>query len=201
VLQCVASAACQRRKSRCVAECCILLQSVTVRCTCCTPTMRIKVYSSVQSVAVCCSLLQSVAVCCSQFICCFLRCESRYVAAYCSVLERVAAQSIPLRCVAYAVCLWCESRTQRNTRQHTATHCITLQHIATYCNTLRHIAARCSTLQHTATHCNTLQHTAALCNTLRHTGTCCSTLQNTALQHNTLQHIATHCIAQLTTPH
>ena len=55
-------------------------------------------------------------------------------------------------------------RTPNNTKQHNASHCITLQHTATHCNTLRHTAIHCSTLQHTTIHCNTLQHTAPHCN-------------------------------------
>ena len=56
-----------------------------------------------------------------------------------------------------------QERFQRNTPQHTATHCNTLQHTATPCNTLQLTATHCNTLQHTATHCNTLQHIATHC--------------------------------------
>jgi len=106
---------------------------------------------------------------------------------------------------------------QKETLQHTATHCNTLQQ---NCHTLQpsatgvlqvvgrvgglfnkelhdtlhHIASYCNTLQHTATHCNTLQHTATHqnsgaihCIILHHTATLCNTLQHTTTHYNTMQ--------------
>jgi len=105
----------------------------------------------------------------------------------------------------------------RNTLQHTATHCNThcntLQHTATHCNNSvwlwilwhegRMTATHCNTLQLNATHCKTLQHTASItsgtefCGTkvswVQQTSTHCNTMHHTATHCNILQHTATHC--------
>jgi len=111
-------------------------------------------------VAVCCSVLQCVAVCCNVLqcvaICCSVRCSLR-----CSVLHSskcVHALHVCCRCTLKRSCT---HLLERNTLQHTATHCNTLQHIATHCNTL----------QHTATHCNTL-HVCCRCTLERSLGVC-----------------------------
>jgi len=81
---------------------------------------------------------------------------------------------------------WMRMYCERNTPQHTATHCYTLQYSAIHCNTLQHTATHYITLQHTATHCNRrsleLQRPSQdiHCNTLQHTPTHCNTLQHTA---------------------
>ena len=60
----------------------------------------------------------------------------------------------------------------RNSLQHTETHCNALQKLAgiacsSYRAADRTIATHCNTPQHTATHCNTLQLTATHLNTLQ----------------------------------
>jgi len=81
----------------------------------------------------------------------------RIVVAYCRVLlQRIAAFCSVLRRVAFAACCGVLRNTLQSL-QRAATHRNTLQHTAAHRNTPQHTATRCSTL--TATHCNTLQHT------------------------------------------
>jgi len=121
-------------------------------------TLRVRcVYSyscpgNVQCVAVCCSVLQCVAVCCSALqcvavwaVCCsVLQCPGNLLMSF----KKIKSQLLHFKT---------DFHGDRNTLQHTATHCNTLQDTATHCNTLQHTATHCNTLQHTATHCNTLR--------------------------------------------
>ena len=150
-----------------------------------------------QCVALCCSVLQCVAVCCSVL---------QRVAVCCSISRAKESSSLIVP--------------QRNTLQHTATHCNTLQfhslpaqHTATtthYNNRvlmhiwfeqsqmmtkhicLIYVATHCNILQHDATRCNTLQHAATRCYTLLHATTHCQTLPNTATYCIIMQHNAIH---------
>ena len=107
---------------KCVAECCVVLQSVAV---CGSVLLCVIILQSVaecgkvvQSIAECCKVLQSVAVCCSVLLCvimvqcvavpyipcisCMLLvcCSVAMVAVCCSVLQCVAVCCSVLQCVA-----------------------------------------------------------------------------------------------------
>jgi len=106
----------------------------------------------------------------------------QHAATHGNTRQHMAAHGNTLQHIA-TLCRWklciTQGHIEKNTLQHTATHCNTLQHTATHCNTLQHTATHCNTLQHTATHCNTLHQTATHCkqsNTLQHTATHCNTL-------------------------
>jgi len=88
--------------------------------------------------------------------------------------------------------------TQRNTLEHTASHCSTLQVLIFVAASaqLQRTATNWNTLKHTATHCNTLQHAATQCNTPQVLIFVTASAQHNATHYNALQHTATCCITQ-----
>jgi len=151
--------------------------------------------------SVCCSVLQHVLQCVLQRIAvCVAVCVE-----VCVAVRVAAATNYTLMCLVARSC-----SLPSNTRQHTATHCITPQQTATRYITLQHTATHCNTLQHTATH--TATHTAIRCimsmNTvcltnvpfgIENTSTpapavCCSVLQCVAVRCSVLQCVL-KCVA------